>query len=337
MDQAEQRVPLPGTGRRAILTAGLAGAALAMPRLARAAAWPSQPIRIIVPFAPGGPTDISARVLAEAMSREGMHALVENRTGAGAVVGTQSVAQAAPDGHTFLMSTIAHAVMPAVTPDLSFNPHRDLSPVALLGVLPLIGVVSPALPAKDLADFIAQAKAKPDAFSYASAGAGTAQHLAGELFKARAGVRLEHIPYRGMAPAMTDLVAGTVTFAFDTVTTSLDHVRSGRVKPLAVTSPQRLPDLPEVPTVSDTLAGFEAYTWNMLLAPQATPMEIQDRMAATVRRLLAREDVGGRMRGFGMQLRLDTNPQNATAFVQAEVEKWLPLLRDTPVTRANGG
>jgi len=271
------------------------------------------------------------------MTRDGMRTLVENRTGGGAVVGTQAVAQAAPDGHTFLMSTIAHAVMPAVTPDLSFNPHHDLSPVALLGVLPLIGVVSPDLPVKDLADFIAQAKAKPDAFSYASAGAGTAQHLAGELFKVRAGVKLEHIPYRGMAPAMTDLVAGIVTLAFDTVTTALDHVKAGRVKPLAVTSLQRLPEVPEVPTVADTLPGFEAYTWNMLLAPRATPMEIQEKMAAEVRRLLARDDVGRRMRGFGMRLRLDTNPQNASAFLQAEVEKWLPLLRNTPVTSGSRG
>jgi tripartite-type tricarboxylate transporter receptor subunit TctC len=333
MDKTEE-IP-PAMGRRALVVAGLVGAALAAPRVARAA-WPAQPIRIIVPFAPGGPTDISARILAEALTRDGLRALVENRTGAGAVVGTQAVAQAAPDGHTFLMSTIAHAVMPVVSQDLTFDPHRDLAPVALLGVLPLIGVVAPGLDVPDLPGFIARAKARPDAFSYASAGAGTAQHLAGELFKARAGISMEHIPYRGMAPAMTDLVAGNVTFAFDTVTTAIEHVKAGRVRPLAVTAPQRLAEVPAVPTVAETLPGFEAYTWNMLLAPRATPMEIQQQMAAQVRRLLARDDVGGRMRDFGMQLRPDTTPDSAAAFVSAEVAKWVPLLRDTPVARQRG-
>src|SRR5262245_24291274 len=264
-----QRMPLP---RRQFLQLA---AAAAMPVPAFAQAYPSRPVRFIVGFVPGGATDITARIIGQWLSdRLGQPFVIENKPGAGSNIGAQTAIASPPDGYTLLMVTTASAINATFYDNLPFNFVRDVAPVAALVRIPNVIIVHPSLPVKTVAEFIAYAKANPDKINVASAGAGTANHMAGELFKAMTGVRLVHVPYRGGGAAVTDLLSGQVQAMFDLVPNSLEHVKAGRMRALAVTTAAPADALPGVPVAADTVPGYEASGWSGVGAPRGTPPEI---------------------------------------------------------------
>ena len=255
--------------RTLLAAAGLLpGAALAQ----GTAGWPDRPVRIVIPFPAGGPTDVAVRLLAEALGRRlPQRVVVENRPGAGSILGTEAVARGPKDGSVFLTATVAHAVNPALYRTLSFDPVADFRGVGLIGTVPLLLVVPAASPAKDLAGLLAMLRERPGGTDYGSAGNGSAQHLGAELLKAMAGVAVNHIPYRGNPTALTDLAAGRLTFVVESMATTLPQVRGGTLRALAVTAPARVALAPEIPAVAETIPGYAAWTWNAILAPAGTP------------------------------------------------------------------
>jgi tripartite-type tricarboxylate transporter receptor subunit TctC len=315
--------------RRALL--GLAAASLASPAIAQGnAAWPTQPLRIVVPFAAGGPTDIPARLLAEELGKVlPQRPVVDNRTGAGVVVGTDVVAKAAKDGHTVLYTTVAHSALRALFARLPFDPLADLQPVALVGVIPMVLMANKDLPVKNLQELIALYRANPGKYDYGSAGNGSALHLAAELFLREAGgLKVTHVPYRGSAAAMPDLLNGTTTMMLDVANNTLPYVQRGEVKGLAVSSQQRIPQLPEVPTFAEAgLPGYEAYTWHMLMVPRGTPEPIIRAINAAINGVLAKPDVQKRLEELALQVRADSTPESAEQWLRAETAKWEPIIR----------
>src|SRR5215475_2720231 len=266
--------------RRHILQLAAGAAALpALSRLARAESYPIRPVRIVVGFAAGSTTDILARLMSQWLStRLGQQFVVENRPGAGGNVGAEVVVKANPDGYTLLMVPPAVAANPALYEHLTFDFIRDTAPVAGVVRVPNVIEVNPSLAVKSVPELIAYAKANPGKLSFASAGIGTASHLAGQLFNSMTGANLTHVPYRGDGPAMADLVAGQVQVGFATMTASLGFIRAGQLRPLAVCTAKRSEALPDVPTVSDTVPGFEASSWFGLAAPTGTPKDIVDNL-----------------------------------------------------------
>ncbi|MCB4821950.1 Bug family tripartite tricarboxylate transporter substrate binding protein [Roseicella aerolata] len=315
--------------RRALL--GLAAASLASPAFAQGnAAWPTQPFRIVVPFAAGGPTDIPARLLAEELGKVlPQRPVVDNRTGAGVVVGTDLVAKAAKDGHTVLYTTVAHSALRALFARLPFDPLADLEPVALVGVIPMVLMANKDLPVKNLQELIALYRANPGKYDYGSAGNGSALHLAAELFLREAGgLKVTHVPYRGSAAAMPDLLNGTTAMMLDVANNTLPYVQRGDVKGLAVSSQQRIPQLPEVPTFAEAgLPGYEAYTWHMVMVPRGTPEPIIRAINAAINGVLAKPDVQKRLEELALQVRADSTPESAGQWLQAETAKWEPIIR----------
>ncbi|MDN3566943.1 tripartite tricarboxylate transporter substrate binding protein [Paeniroseomonas aquatica] len=260
---------------------------LLLPGLARAQpAWPARPVRVIVPFPPGQATDIMARLLSEQLGqRLGQPFVVDNRAGGAGLPGMELIAKAAPDGHTLGMASSGPlSINPAVMAKLPYDVERDFVPIALVFTTPLIAVVHPGAGIESLAALVARAKAAPGQLDYASGGPGSSLHLAAEAFCQQAGIRLNHIPYRGSAPAMTDLIAGNVKLMFDSLAAALPHIQGGRVKALGVTSAARMPQLPELPTVAEAagLPGFEVLGWAGLIAPAGTPAPVVARLAAAV-------------------------------------------------------
>ncbi|WP_270937556.1 tripartite tricarboxylate transporter substrate binding protein [Falsiroseomonas oryzae] len=314
-------------GRRAIL-AGAAGL-LAAPALAQAT-----PLRIVVPSAPGGPADVVARMLAETL-RLGRPVVVENRTGAGLVAGTEVVARAAPDGNTLLVTTIGHAVNPAMG-RLPYDTERDFAPVAHLANTALVLLVNNGFPATDLPGFLAALRARPGGYAYGSAGNGTAIHIAVELLKHQAGVQALHVPYRGTAPAMADLIAGHIQFMMDVVVTGAPHVQRGSVRAIAVTTRDRAALLPEVPTFAEQgMPEFEAYTWNVLLAPAQTPAPVIAQLNAAVNDALRAPELSGRMRALGYDPVLGSTPEGTGRFMAAEAAKWGGIVRAAGIRAAD--
>lgn len=279
------------TRRRLLAGAGL----LAAPRPARAdaaalAGWPSRPITVLVGFAPGGGTDIIARLLAPALQQSlGQPIAVENRPGASGTIAALAGIRAAPDGHTLFMTTVsASAVVPPVMVPPPFDIHRDQTPVVLAATVPLVVVVPLASPARDLRGLVEQARAQPGALNYSSSGVATQQHLAAELLAAEAGIRMTHVPFRGTGQVVAEILAGRIDLAIDTLPTWLPHIRAGRVRALAVTTPDRIPWLPEVPTVAESgFPGFDANVWYMLMGPPGLPAPIAGRLATAVNAALA--------------------------------------------------
>ena len=319
--------------RRTILAGGLA-AALPLPLSARAqGAYPTRPITLIVPFAAGGSTDVVGRLVAQKLSEVlGQQVVVENVVGAGGNVGAARVAKAEPDGYTILMGTVAtHALNPLILKRKPYDPVTDFAPVALLVVVPNVLVVNPNLPAKNVQELIALLKADPKKYNYASSGIGTPLHLSGELFKSMAGVQMQHIPYRGSGPALNDVVAGQVPIQFDNLPSASEFIRAGTLRALAVTTKERAPSFPDVPTMAEAgLPNYETYTWNALFAPPGTPRPIVDALNAAARKALADEALVERLKTFSAKVQLST-PEGLGEHVKAEVAKWTPVVREAGI------
>jgi tripartite-type tricarboxylate transporter receptor subunit TctC len=290
--------PAAGRPRRGFLAAGLGLASSAALRAAPArarqgAGWPERPVRYINGFPPGGPTDTLSRIWCARMAElAGQQFVVENRGGSGGVVGADAIAKAPPDGYTIGLGGIAqHAIAPSLYPSLPYDPVRDFTFVSGLWQLPNLLVVHPDLPARSVPELVALLKANPGRYSYASSGAGTTLHLSGELFKATAGVDVVHVPYRGSAPAMVDVVAGRVQMIFDNIPSSLAQVRDGKLRPLAVTGARRSPAAPGVPTMAEFLPGFEVVSWSGVCGPAGVPAAAVRRMSELSRRALESAEV----------------------------------------------
>lgn len=317
--------------RRSLLRAAplaLAATPLA-DRWARAQAFPTQPIRLVVPFAAGGPTDIPARLLAEELSKAlPQRVVVENRTGAGVVVGTEAVAKSAKDGHTLLYSTIAHSVLKPLFPRLPFDPVADFQPVALIGVVPMVLMVNKDLPVRTLPELVALVRANPGKYDFGSSGNGAALHLSAELFLNRAGLKMNHVPYRGAAAAMPDLLNGTLAMMVDVAASALPYVQRGEVRGLAIGSAARSAIAPELPTFQEGgVADYEAYTWHMVFAPAGTPGPVVDQLNGALNRVVADPAVRRRLADLAIETRSDTTPATAAAFLAAESAKWEPIIR----------
>jgi tripartite-type tricarboxylate transporter receptor subunit TctC len=306
----------------------------ALPAAAHAQEWPSQPIRMIVPFAAGGPTDIPARLIAEEMGKRlPQRVVVENRTGAGALVGTEVVAKAPKDGHTILYSTVAQAVMPSLFQRLTFDPVSDFIPVSLVAVVPMIMIVNKDLPVNSLAELIALLKSRPGEFDYGSSGNGGAVHLASELFLSMSGTKANHVPYRGSSALLPDLIAGRIAFSVDVAASALGYVRDGRVKGLAISSKQRSSLAPDLPTFAEAgVPGYEAYTWHMVHVPAGTPQAIVTRLNRVVNESVAVPEVRNRLRELTAEVITDSTPESARAFLIAERDKWGKVIREAGIT-----
>jgi tripartite-type tricarboxylate transporter receptor subunit TctC len=317
--------------RRALLSAGLALPVLARPALAQA--WPERPVRLVVPYAAGGPTDAVARLLAERMSNAlPQRIVVENRAGAGALIGTEAVARAPRDGTTLLFTTVVHAVHRALHgARLTFDPVADFTPVALVGVVPQVILVPPTSPVRDvpeLLDFL-----RSGAHAYGSSGAGGSSHLGVELLKAMTGVRAEHVPYRGTAPAVVDLLAGRIALVMDSVATGAAQVRGGALRGIATTGARRSSALPDLPTVAETVPGFEATTWNAVLAPAGVPEPAIAAMSDAIWSALGDAATAARLAELGVEVptAADRTPAAARRFVAAETAKWEKLIADAGI------
>jgi len=303
----------------------LAAGAAALPAaslIARAQAYPSRPVRIVVPFAAGGSTDISARLIGQWLSeRLGQQFVIENRPGAGSNIGTEVVVNAPPDGYTLLLVGASSAINATLYEKLSFNFLRDITPVSGINSVPFIMAVHPSFPAKTVSEFIAYARANPGKVNMASGGNGTAGHLSGELFKLLTGVNMVHVPYRGEAPALTDMLAGHVQAMFGTMPASIEHVRAGKLRPLAVTSARRSELLPDLPTVGDFVSGYETSAWQGVGAPKNTPAEIIDKLNKEINAGLADLKIKARVADMGGTV-LAGSPAEFGKLIANETEKW---------------
>ena len=319
------------TRRHALLA--MAGTTLPglLPAPASAQAWPARPIRMIVAFAPGGFTDIAARLLAERLSASlGQPVTVDNRAGAAGIIGTEAAAQSAPDGYTVLMGTIStHAMNVGLYRSLPYDPVGDFAPVSGVATSPNLLVAHPSKGIPDVAALITRARAQPGLLTSGSGGNGTSSHLAGELFKSLAGVDLLHVPFRSTAPAATALLAGQVDVMFDTLPSALPHAREGRLVPLGVTSARRLASLPALPAVAETVPGFEMGVWTALFVPAATPRGIVERLDAATREALP--GLGARFAELGLEA-FSANPADLAAFLRAEVAKWTGVIRTARIS-----
>ncbi len=290
--------------------------------------YPVKPIRIVVGFAAGGPTDLAARLIGQKLTeRWGQQVVVDIRPGAGGNIGAEIVARAAPDGYTLLLPAFAHAVNPTLFRKLPFDTVKDFAPVALFASAANILATHPSVPATSLAQLIALARARPGQLTFGSAGNGTASHLAGELLNMMAGIHITHIPYKGSAPASTDLLGGQISMAFPGVAIALPYARSGRLRPLAITSLKRSRIMPEVPTMSEAgLAGFEVISWYGLLAPAGTPADIVQRLNTEVTQSLRDPDALERLGSFGGEP-VESTPAQFGEFIASEVAKWAKVIR----------
>jgi tripartite-type tricarboxylate transporter receptor subunit TctC len=318
---------LSGLARACLLAlaAAFSGSALAQ-------AWPSRPLKLIVPYPPGGSADILARAIGQKLADGlGQSVIVDNRPGAGTAIGAEATAKATPDGYTIMLGTVSsHAINPALTPGLKYDPVKDFAPVSMVALIPFVLLVHPSLPARNVRELIALAKAKPGSLNFSSAGSGTSNHLAGELFKSMTGTFMVHIPYKGSAPALTDLLAGQVNLMFDLVLTAQPHVKSGAARALAVTGLERSASLPNVPTVAESgVPGFEVSAWFGFFAPAGTPAAIVTALNAETVKAMRAPDLRERLAGQGADA-VSSTPEQFAAYVKDELAKW------TGVVKASG-
>jgi tripartite-type tricarboxylate transporter receptor subunit TctC len=314
--------------RRQFLHLAVGAAALpAVSRIAWAQAYPSRPVRIIVGFAPGGATDIMARLMGQSLSeRLGQQFVIENRPGAASNVGTEAVVNAAPDGYTLLVVTSVNAINASLYEKLNFNLIRDVVPVASIHREPFVMEANPSVPVKTVAEFIAHAKANPGKINMASAGIGSGNHISGELFKMMTGVNLVHVPYRGGGPALVDLLGGQVQVMFATMSSSIEYVRAGKLRALAVTTATRSPVLPDIPTVAEFVPGYESSFWTGVGAPRNTPAEIVDKLNKEMNATLADPKFKARLADLGGTA-LSGSPLDFGKFVADETEKWAKVVK----------
>jgi tripartite-type tricarboxylate transporter receptor subunit TctC len=319
-------VKLPHRRQFLHLTAG-AAALPAASRIARAQAYPTRPVRVIVGFPAGGTVDTFARMMGQWLSeRLGQPSVIENRLGAAGNIATEAVVRAPPDGYTLLMVNPPHAINATLYEKLNYNFIRDIAPVAGIIRVPNVMVVNPSFPAKTVPEFIAYAKANPGKINMASAGNGTSIHVSGELFKMMTGVNMVHVPYRGGPPALTDLIGGQVQVMFDNITTSIEYIRAGKLRPLAVTTATRWEGLPDVPTVSDFVPGFEASGWQGVGAPKNTPPQIVDKLNREINAALADPKIKARLADLGGTV-VPGSPADFGKLIADETEKWAKVIK----------
>src|SRR6266702_2358760 len=288
---------------------------------------PSKPVRYVGPFPPAGATDITARIIADKISGLlGQSVVVENRPGAAGNVGSEFVAKSAPDGYTMLQVTVAQSISATLYAKLNYDLEKDLAPAAMVALVPNVMIVNPSVPARSVAEFIALAKAKPGKINFASSGSGTSIHMSAEMFKMLTGVDIVHIPYKGSGPALTDLLGGQVDVMFDNLTSSIGHIRGGKLRALAVTTSTRYQELPDVPTVQETVPGYEATAWFGIVAPAGTPREVVMRINGEVNRALAHTDVKEKLAQQGALARSWT-PEEFGSFIHNEVVKWAKVVK----------
>ena len=317
---------LPHRRRFLHLAAG-AAALPALSRIARAQTYPSRPVRWVVPFPPGGVTDIVARLMGQWLSeRLGQPFVIENRPGAGGNIGAEAVVKATPDGYTLYLSSSPNAISATLYDNLNFNFIRDIAPVASISISPLVMEVNPSVPAKTVPEFVAYAKANSGKLNMASNGNGTTSHLAGELFKMMTGINMLHVPYRGAAPALTDLIGGQVQVMFDVMASSIEHIRAGKLRALAVTTATRSEALPDVPNVGEFLPGFEASAWQGVGVPKNTPTEIVDKLNKEINAGLADPKIKARLADLG-NIGLALSPADFGKLIADETEKWSKVVK----------
>jgi tripartite-type tricarboxylate transporter receptor subunit TctC len=296
--------------------------------------YPNRTVRIIVPFAPGGSTDVVARILADKLGVELKQSfVVENRSGAGGNIGADAVAKASPDGYTLLMGTTGVlAINKYLYKEMPFDPERDLVPVSYTSLITNILVVNPQVPAKTVSELVALARAKPGALTFASSGAGSSTHLSAELFKSMAGVDILHVPYKGSSQAITDLMGGQVTMLFDNAPSSIPFVEQGKLRALAVTSTKRLPNLPDVPTLDEAgVKGYESLSWSGIMAPAGTPKRVIDKLNAAIEKILRDPDVKQRFASLGVEP-VGGPPEAFSRHIRAESEKWARVVKTANIT-----
>jgi tripartite-type tricarboxylate transporter receptor subunit TctC len=293
--------------------------------------YPTRPVRWIVPYPAGGSTDILARIIGGYLSEHlGQQFVIENRPGGGNNIGTEAVVRAAPDGYTLLLVNPAHGINATLYPKLAFNVINDIAPVAGLMRVPNVMEVNPSVPAKTVAEFIAYAKANPGKINWATSGSGTSVHLSGELFKSMTGVDLTHVPYRGSAPALTDMISGTVNVMFDNMPSSLPHIQAGKLRALAVTTAARSEALPDVPTVAETVPGYEASAWFGMGAPKGTPAEVIDKLNKEINAALQDGKIKARLSELGGIL-IPGTPADFGKVIADETDKWAKVIKSANV------
>lgn len=300
---------------------------------ALAQAYPNKPIKLIVPFAPGGFTDVVARILGQKLSVSlGQPFVIENKAGAGSTIGTDFVAKAAPDGYTLVMVSTTHVISPAIYPKLPYDPIKSFTPVGKLVDSAYVLLVNPKVPANNVAEFIALAKASPDKIHYASSGNGSSQHLMGGMFAAMTGAKMKHVPYKGSAGAANDLVAGVVESSFAGVPNAMAQVPAGRLKALAVTTSKRIPQLPDVPTMQEAgVPGYNASVWLGLLAPAGTPKEVVMKLNAEIAKVLSAADTKKELYAAGVEADI-SSPETLNALMVQELDRWGKVIKDAGIT-----
>ena len=322
-------MPMTKISRRALL-AGIAAVPFVRGAGAQGA-WPIRPVQVMVPYPPAGGADTTARILyAKVGAILGQQFVIENRGGAGGTIGEAMVAKAAPDGYSILHDGTAYSINGALYPNLSFDYNRDFDPVALVSLVPNILVVTPSLPVSTMADVIAYAKAAPDGIDMASSGNGTLQHLSLEMFRFMTGTKVHHVPYRGGGPALNDVIGGQVKLFFSNGSSVVGIIQGGKVKAIAHTGKGRLKSLPDIPPVSDTLPGFEAYEWNGVFVPTGTPPEIIQKLNAGLNAMLKEPVVTDRLDKLNVEYRANT-PEDFRKFVAAEMEKWSRVVKEANI------
>jgi len=301
---------------------------VALPVLAQS--YPSKPIRLVLPYPPGGGTDVIARPLAQKLTEQlGQQVIVDNRGGAGGNIGMEFVAKSPADGYTLLFAlTAQYAVNPSLYPKLPYDPVRDYAPISLLANAPYLLVVHPTLPAKSVAELVALVKARPGQLSYSSSGNGSGAHLAGEMLRSLARVEIVHVPYKGAGPAMPDLIAGQVQLSFITYTAAGPHIKTGRLRALGVTTAKRSPTLPDLPAIGETVAGYDSAVWYGFAAPAGTPLEIVSKLNAEVLRVLAAPDFRSRITLEAVSP-IGSTPEEFGSFMKSEIVRWAKVVRDS--------
>jgi len=314
-----------------MVTARAAVGALLIPLCASAYAadYPQRPIRLIVPFAAGGGLEITARSIGQKLTeKRGQSIVIDNRPGAATIVGSEIAAKASPDGYTLLMITTTFAINPSLYGKLPYDPNKDFAPVTQITSVPNILVVNPSIPAHNVRELIALAKAKPGQINYASAGSGTSPHLAAELFKTMASIEMTHIPYKGIPPAVTDVIAGRVTMLMTTTISAAPHVKSGRLRALAITSPKRLAAMPEVPAIGETVPGYEADAFQGMVAPAGVPREIVRQLADDIAAIVRLPDIRERIIADGAEP-IGSTPEAFSVFLKKEMLKWGKVVKES--------